>query len=100
MLCSGGLNAPKSPVNTANARSTGASTTIERRIEVVAAWTFMRSRASTGAPPQRQGRAAIVRLTLAPAVPHPPGHVLGRHALGRVAGDERDAGVLVAGRLR
>src|SRR3954468_4244388 len=37
---------------------------------------------------------------LAPAVPDAPGDVLGRYALGRVAGDERDAGVLVAGRLR
>ena len=34
MLCSGGLKLPKSSVKTANARSIGASTTIDVRIDV------------------------------------------------------------------
>jgi hypothetical protein len=35
------LNLPKSAVKTSNARSIGASTTIEARTDVVAAWVVM-----------------------------------------------------------
>ena len=38
MLCSRGLNSPKFSVNTVNARSWGASTTICLRMAAVAAW--------------------------------------------------------------
>ena len=49
---------------------------------------------------QRAHRALSGGLNSAPAVAHAEGHVLGGHAVRRVAGDQLDAGVLVAGWLR